>query len=278
MICPKCGGTITSNDGKYALCRKCGVGYEILFSRFPPIDQQISSQNDPIADARAEKVQTIPEPMARGEFEYGSSLCQAHPNVKAIACCAICGVFVCPTCEFLLNDGTSFCIRCYQNKLKSAGSASQLPGIIAQSQCFFHPAMKASSRCASCQVPICSTCDYKVAGGLHVCPNCASGVGKKGLSTKRRGRVVFSYIFAVLSTLFLVGIFAGGYTEGISEAAARLFGTALLGTAIAGTAFGLTAIDRHLYTPIWFWVAAGWNIMILMVMLALSLIGAFMGG
>jgi hypothetical protein len=124
---------------------------------------------------------------------------------------------------------------------------------------------------------MCSTCDFALPGGVHVCPACASAP-KTNLSPRRKKLMIASYVMAGIATLSLALVFTGairGLADDKTEANAfaGLLTILIIITSIAGTCLGVSAMDKRLPTPIALWVVTIWNAIILACFGLLFIIG-----
>ncbi len=144
-------------------------------------------------------------------------------------------------------------------------------------KCVQHPGVLATRQCQSCGGYMCETCDFALAGGLHLCPSCATRP-QTGLSPKRKRALVVSLVLAVWCTVVMGAMMAGAFarfvqTESEQEAFGTLLMLILLVPSIVGLAQGLGSIDRRLQNPPILWVATVWNGLVLGGFLLLCIIG-----
>jgi hypothetical protein len=114
---------------------------------------------------------------------------------------------------------------------------------------------------------MCSTCDFALPGGAHICPSCAAAP-KTNLSPRRKKLMIWSYILAGWCTIGMVVLFSGilaGMAD--SKAGEEALGGALMifvvVPSIVGTCLGFSARDKRLPTSIAVWIAIIWNAIIL---------------
>ena len=127
---------------------------------------------------------------------------------------------------------------------------------------------------------MCTTCDFALPGGIHVCPACATAP-QTVLSSRRKKLLIGSYALAVWSTLALAVLLSGalaemGKTKEGEMALGLIFSVVVLVPSIIGTALGFSAKDRRLANPPQVWVAVVWNSVLLGAYLLLCVIGTFM--
>ncbi|MCC5843348.1 MAG: B-box zinc finger protein [Verrucomicrobia bacterium] len=88
----------------------CSKKKRIQFHRFPAY----------------ERVTVLPSVADTG-FVEGASTCFHHPNHKAVAVCADCGVFVCSLCV-VEDRGDSVCLSCFAKRQQNALKVDAAPG------------------------------------------------------------------------------------------------------------------------------------------------------
>lgn len=205
--------------------------------------------------------------------------CVRHANKPAEYVCARCGSPICATCSFPQASGSQLCPDCVNvvaTALAPGERASEdFTGVV----CAHHPNVQAVRRCAVCGAPMCATCDFELPGRVHVCPTCVAAP-RQGLSGKRKGYLVWSYVLAAWCTLGLAVIFSGALAGTVeSQAGVEVLGVIIFllifAPSIIGTALGFAALERRLANPASVWVAAIWNGIILAVLLLLVIIGSF---
>src|SRR6476659_10513725 len=77
--------------------------------------------------------------------------------------------------------------------------------------CSLHTAVRATYRCACCRGFMCTTCDFNLGGGLHVCPTCAMASATQGLGSRRKRNVIWGYALAPIATITLVMLMVGAF-------------------------------------------------------------------
>jgi hypothetical protein len=117
-------------------------------------------------------------------------------------------------------------------------------------------------------------------GGIHVCPACATAP-RTALSTRRKGLIIGAYVLAAVATFGMALVMSGALadmarTKEGETVLGLLFTFIVLIPAVIGMALGFSAIDRRLANPLSIWVAAIWNVIMVVAFLLLSLIGTFM--
>jgi hypothetical protein len=99
------------------------------------------------------------------------------------------------------------------------------------------------------------------------------------LTPKRRNMIIGSYVAAAFATLMLIGLF-GMFAvitgDTVQTAASTIISVLLLGSAITGVALGFGAIHKGLKNPFSIWVAAIWNLVMLLIYFIISIIGLTM--
>jgi hypothetical protein len=254
-----------------------GGEYKILFMRG---QQAIVPQAAPPFEAQAAvPAQVIGPPPETADNPYRSpsqevQTCARHPETKTDQNCARCGVAVCATCGFPQADGAQFCPEC-------VGKARVLPslqrGVPEGTMCSGHPEVQAEHYCKSCRAPICATCDFALPGGIHVCPTCATKTNK-GLSSKRKTLVGWSYALAVWSTVGIALMFSGAFAEMAAdeEAIGLVYSLFIFTPSLVGTALSVGALDRRLGNPPAVWCAIIWNGVVIVANILLIIIGNLM--
>ena len=195
----------------------------------------------------------------------------------------------CPDCGslFLISsvdgfDNPTVPVNSNSNNLGgnlNLNQATSPPAVKNKIKCVNHPDVDAVVRCRACKAPICKTCDFTFPGNLHFCPNCASNP-QEGLSSKRKGFVIWSYILAVVATLTLVLIVSGATDMGSNEETfivAAVLGNVLLLSSLIGMGLGFCALEKRLKNPGSIWGALIWNIVLSVITLILCIIGLMAG-
>lgn len=137
--------------------------------------------------------------------------------------------------------------------------------------------MPAVCSCSSCGAGICATCDFAFAGGMHLCPTCATSAPKK-LSSRRKTLVGWAYVMAAWSTLALPLLSMAGSnirSRSDQEAYGVVFMLLVFVPTLVGTALAVAARDRHLANPPSMTAALVWNAIILALLMVLILVGLF---
>ena len=147
--------------------------------------------------------------------------------------------------------------------------------------CAFHSEVAAVAVCVNCGAGICTTCDFAIAGGIHVCPNCATRPSE-GLDRGRRIKVILAYIMAGIATLGMIFLFFGsafGLFINISEDALGVlfsvvgFWPGLIGLILAGMSY-----EKRRHNPGYLIGAIVWNSIILAFFIFLNIVGLMMQG
>lgn len=141
--------------------------------------------------------------------------------------------------------------------------------------CTNHPAVSAFTSCNRCHIPICKTCAFTLREGYNLCPACASS-GDQTMSPKRRKNMLWSFVFAGISTLFFIAFWiamAAVQTEAEAEGAATIIGMFILITGVVGMGYGFSAIDKRLHNPVSLWMATIWNIVLVAIYILLCVVG-----
>lgn len=166
--------------------------------------------------------------------------------------CTLCGA----SYSILFNDDEHASSNYASITAAGVISATSSTGLMCQQ----HPDVQAVYRCNKCSAPICATCEFEFAGGIHLCPTCATKP-KPEFSDKRKKMVWWSLGLAIWSSLvfipLILGLFFGGPTG--ADAFGALLGLFVLIPLIVGTGLGVASIDRRLTNPPIVWVAAIWN-------------------
>lgn len=225
--------------------------------------------------------------------------CAQHPTVQAAHKCVSCGAAVCSTCDFVMprpdsgnilqiSGDTHLCPNCVtarnsgQMRLSSpsvpASPVLPLPGGV---MCARHMEVAAVRRCALCSSPMCQTCDFQLPGHFHVCPECATKPQTE-LSPTRKRNLIISYALAIWATLALAILFSGALADVITserdvEVLSMAMHLLIFIPSLVGTALSLSCFDRKLNNPPAIWVAVGWNGLIAIGLLLLTVIGALSG-
>jgi len=263
MICPECMGTLATQGVDSVRCTIHGGQFKVLFSR-----------------VSAPALQAVPPPILAE-----NATCVQHPNIPALHACQSCGTPLCATCAFE-SGGAWYCPKCVTQPMVVAAaeprfSAPPSTFSLGDARCVQHPNLQATHQCKVCGAFMCSTCDFTLPGGVHVCPTCATAP-KTNLSPRRKKLMFGSFALAAWSTLGMVALFAGAFAGfGRDKAAEEAVGVVLmlfvLAPAIVGTALGVGAMDRRLSTPPTLWIATIWNAIIVGCFVLLMIIGMAKG-
>lgn len=100
IACPVCHRMKFSlrSPGRGEQVCPCSKKKRILFHRFPAYEREV----------------VLPASAETGWVE-GESTCFHHPDRKAVAVCADCGIFVCGLCE-VQEKGVSLCLSCFTKR------------------------------------------------------------------------------------------------------------------------------------------------------------------
>jgi B-box zinc finger protein len=265
LICPECMGTLETKDGQSARCLTHGGEYRILFSHWePPAPPQIE------------------EPPEMKFVLTPGAVCFQHRTVPAAFVCDDCGTPLCTTCIFELPGGVRLCADCANRRAASGQRAASAPisTLPVGVRCVQHPLVQATQQCKLCGAFMCTTCDFTMMGGIHVCPTCATAP-RTTLSSRRKGLLIGAYALAGVATFGMALVMSGALadmarTKEGETMLGLLFTFIVLIPAVIGMALGFSAIDRRLANPLSVWVAAIWNVIMVVAFLLLSLIGTFM--
>jgi predicted Zn finger-like uncharacterized protein len=260
ISCPHCNQQYTIKTdllGKKVKCKKCNSNFTIADSGGGKIERLISQE------------------------ALNAVVCSRHTGVSAAYHCSKCGAGICQTCDFPQSDGTHLCPDCMTNHKENIppSISDSKPDIPAGTKCALHPTVQAVQICKVCGTAMCNTCDFEYPGNIHVCPSCASK-SDQPLSGKRKTHLMWSYVFAVLSTLALiVTLLIGSQAETAEQTMALgiVMNLFVLIPAIIGTALGCSVRDRRLSNPASIMIATIWNGIILGIYILLCIVGALMG-
>lgn len=277
MLCPECLGPLVTGDGKTAVCTLHGGRYGILFLRGQAVVPLPLTR--PLVEAAVDAVLMNGEAQADNPYRapvQHLQTCVNHPGVQTEQNCELCGKAICLTCAFPQRDGTSLCPDCVGKARVFTPAASEVAAGIC---CTRHPQVQAVHYCKSCRKPVCSTCDFALAGGVHVCPDCATKSNRE-LSATRKTTLGWSFALAVWCTVGVALLLSGVFAEAaMNRESAEVFGFVVsllvFMPALIGTGLSLGTLDRRLANPPMVWVAIVWNISVLAVLLLLTLIGLF---
>jgi hypothetical protein len=98
---------------------------------------------------------------------------------------------------------------------------------------------------------------------------------QQGLTGKRKTLVGIAFALAIWATIGTALLFTGAASEA-GEAGAMVLGILVGMPAIIGGGVGIACFERRLGNPPVVWVAAIWNIVLLVLMVILSIVGSFM--
>jgi hypothetical protein len=226
----------------------------------------------------------------------GGIMCAQHTTVLAAHSCQRCGLPMCGLCAFEFNKQW-LCPNCIGQAAATnpvaayptarpaygypAAQYAPAPVMVAGTRCVQHPNVAATQQCKMCGAYMCSTCDFALPGGAHICPTCAAAP-KTNLSPRRKKMMIAAYVMAGIGTLAMAVVFSGalaGMADDKSEVAALggLMMIFILVPAIIGTCLGFGAMDKRLPTPISLWIATIWNGIILACFALLMIIGMAKG-
>jgi hypothetical protein len=274
FVCPECLGSLLTQDGQTAHCTTHGGQYRILFSRWQPPPPPVMTG-------------------ALGALEYQlvpGAVCVQHPQVPAAHVCRDCGTALCVTCAFAQADGSQLCPNCALRapaaavppRLNAVGEGLPVPvAVPLGAHCVQHSNLPATAQCKSCGAFMCATCDFVVAGGLHLCPACATSP-RTTLSPRRKGLLIGSFAAALWCSVLMVALMAGAFasfagTKEGEQMMGVILTLILLAPSIVGLSLGLSAMDRRLFNPPVVWIAIIWNAIVLGGFVLLCAVGILMG-
>lgn len=265
LICPECLGALVPQPDGSARCQTHGGQYQVLFLRQAPAPPPPPPPTEEASDTPP-YVPTV------------GAVCYQHSTVAAVFACRCCGKAICTTCAFREEFGTSLCPDCMANR----SSYAPPPASVAGQKCVQHPNSRATQQCKLCGGYMCATCDFVLAGNIHLCPACAAKP-QTALSPKRKRLLYGAFALAVWSTVGLAclvcGVFAGVHRSAADQ---QLLGTMLmlfvLGPALVGLGLALSTRDRRLANPPTLWIALVWNALIVGSFVLLTIIGLMMKG
>jgi hypothetical protein len=210
-----------------------------------------------------------------------SVTCKQHPDVAASFACIECHTPVCETCAFHEQDGSVLCPECKVNQLKPPPVLTLVDQpvvpIPAEARCKQHPNVAATQQCKLCANYLCSTCDFSLPNGIHVCPTCAT-VPRSPLGARGRKFLIGSYAAAIWSTVGLACLVSGAF-GGVAQTKAdeMVLGWVLLlfvlVPAVVGLALASSAKRQRATNPPSLWIALVWNSIIIGCFLLLTIIG-----
>jgi hypothetical protein len=258
ISCPRCGRRYRVAAGIEGKQVRCSCGEE-----FPAVPLAPAAVSSPIV----------------ADLVGNAVPCRYHAGVPAVAACYQCRAMICTTCDCPMSDGSHLCPTCASTAEGAASlvreSRSPFATIPPGTNCRAHPAVPATAMCRNCQAPVCATCDFAVAPGVHLCPSCATAAPK--LSSTRKAMAIWSIVMAGWVT-FMVALSMTGALVGLvrDELGASLVGSAMILPALIGLALSCGSMDRRAGNPPLVWVALVWNIIMTVVWVALMVIGLTM--
>lgn len=250
LLCPTCRGTLeVVAGGERARCTLKGCSFQVLHLR---------------SDARPTVAVSTP-----------STTCRRHPAAPAHLSCVRCHTAVCDTCAFRSPTGQVTCPDCAVQVAASGPDTAAPVGM----KCPRHPAVAAVRTCCQCGQGICATCDFALPGGLHACPECATRKDRS-LTGTRRTMLIASYALAAWGSVGLVLLLALSATAtdpAQVEMYGILFSIFVFIPTLAGIGLSVGTLESRLGNPPAVWGAVAWNGLVTLVMVALTIIGTFMG-
>lgn len=310
LLCPECMGALEITHGGSARCTLHGGEFEIMFLRgqvtqtqsAPAVSrpQVPAKQSDSFScpncgqryrndsklmghNVKCSKCLTeFQAPAAMAElvsadsgreanpYQVSQSTCVRHPSVPTDVHCSSCGVAICDTCAFPQSDGRRLCPECAQRPSFLPPGFTPAPEVPSGVHCAWHADVQAVHYCKACRKPVCPTCDFTLAGNVHVCPDCATKP-QQNISSKRKSKITWSFVTAIISTVCFA-IMLGG----IAVEAAELVFTLVVFASLFGTGIAVSALERRLVNPPSLWIAVIWNSILLALCLLFMLIGALM--
>ena len=262
LICPECRSSLQMQSPRLAVCASHGGRYEVLF------------------DSMALPVPP-PAPVVTEAAVAEDTVCAVHPRQKAVGGCDACKKPICALCSFDLNR-QRYCGDCaadqaaIQNRqvqtgglitlgLTSAPSGSFRRAEAPAPNCAEHPENPSVAWCRLCAKPVCSTCDFAMPGGVHLCPTCVeTSQSSDEVNPKRRKLSYIGLALAAWSTILLVMMFSGAFNslftddEG-GQAADVIITNLTLWPLLIGTGLSMSALDRRLKSTMIMKVAVWWN-------------------
>lgn len=261
LLCPECRGELRPEADGHLRCTAHGGRFQVLFHR------------------EARSASASPPPASEPWPAPPESQCAGHPGAPATELCMDCRAPMCGTCVFPMPDGQRVCPACavkpgHRQPPVTAVPAAEL------GECALHPGQPALARCNTCGALMCPTCDFTLPGDQHACPKCVGAASGRGLSPKRRGMMLGAFALAACATLAF-GILLVAAQSIQTESDAQAFGVVMmilvLVPSIAGAGLGFGALDQRRGNTLALWIAAAWNLLIVVGFLLMSLIGALSG-
>lgn len=263
--CPYCGRCFHVPLGSHGKTGRCPGGHEFIIPA--------------VSSSRAES-EAIPAPASRPILaevaEPAEVACRNHPGMPATIACKRCGAMICRTCDFPMPDGSHLCPSCAaqgggDDALGPMADPFASPGVC----CQVHPEVQAVARCHNCHGAMCSTCDFAVAPGIHLCVTCATAPPK--LSGSRKAMLIWSMVMATWVTVMVVLLLSQALASLCrDEAGQTLVGWAIMLPALIGLALSMASMDRRAGNPPIVWGAVVWNCILTVVWIALTVVGLTM--
>jgi hypothetical protein len=144
-----------------------------------------------------------------------------------------------------------------------------------QEFCPQHPELTVVHHCLRCSAGVCETCDFELAGGVHLCPGCATHEETR-ISGRRRQLAAWSIgigAWGVLAFILFFAKAAGIEDEKQLESLGTAYSVLGIMPCLIGAALGFSAFDRRLNNPRWLWAAPAVNTGLLAIFALLTIIG-----
>lgn len=224
--------------------------------------------------------------------DIATAMCNVHPRQISVADCASCGTHLCALCSFDLK-GKSYCSDCAVAAAGQAGlkvcpecglsirssvmrcdcghdfgllnlSAPPRRDVVSSGKCVDHPEVDAVVRCRLCGKSICSTCDFAMPGGVHVCPSCIESQSTEDVSPKRKKHTYIALALASWATILMALLFGGAFNslftpDAGGKAADLLITNVILWPLLIGTGLSIGALDKRLKNTGLMKGVAWWN-------------------
>lgn len=158
---------------------------------------------------------------------------------------------------------------------QAMGNDADMLAVGALGTCRQH-ASAAVVRCAKCETPVCATCAFPQPDARSLCPDCATTVGSK-MSSGRKRLLIWSYGLAIWSTLVLVALISGVLADAVRDEIGAIIGSIMLISVLLGTALSFASLERRLSNPVSVWASLIWNSVLLTICLLLAVVGTFAG-
>jgi hypothetical protein len=219
----------------------------------------------------------IPPAPAMGSGPLGGGMagprCRWHPNNIPVAACCRCRALICQACDVPQPDGSHTCPSCAQAAATMPAPAADpyavsnpyapaaTPWAAAPALCKNHPTISTGIRCRQCNAAVCTVCDFQFAGGVHLCPDCATSGGSK-MSRQRTAAVIWSLVLAGVASVGLVVVFVLLGSGELRDAPDLVVACVLRSPmAAASIAFMLSwgALDTRRGNPPSLWIALIWG-------------------